>query len=211
MTTTTATSATAASRARQPGAGGPERRARVPLQHPRTLVVRLVEAYSRRRYGAVLEPGLVALHNRRVLRTMIRTESGVARWNRLDPTVRAVAVLAAAAEIGCSWCLDFGYWQSRHEGVPADKLAAVPSWRSAAPGLFTEQEQAVLAFAEAMTATPPTVDDAMVAGLRRWLDDAQLVELTALVAQENARSRTNAAMGLTGQGFRDQCDLPAPA
>ena len=194
--------------AAQPAAAGQAvRTARVPLEHRRTLVVRLAEAWSRRRYGAVLEPGLVALHNRRVLTTMVRTESSAARWNTLDPTLRALATLAAAAQIGCSWCLDFGYWQSRSEGVPAEKLAAVPSWRTAAPDVLTERERAVLAYAEAMTATPPTVDDAMVAGLHRWLDDAQVVELTALVALENSRSRTNAAMGLTGQGFRDRCDL----
>lgn len=187
------------------------RRARVPLEHRRTPAVRIIEAWSRRRYGAVLEPGLVALHNRRVLTTLMRTETSAARWNRLDPTTRALATMAAAVAIGCEWCLDFGYWQSRHEGVPAAKLRAVPSWREADAGTFTPRERDVLAYAEAITATPPEVTDELVAGLRRQFDDAALVELTALVALENWRSRTNAAMGLTGQGFRDQCDLPGQA
>jgi AhpD family alkylhydroperoxidase len=181
------------------------------MQHRRTPFVRLMEAWSRHRYGAVLEPALVALHNRRVLVTLLRTETSAARWNALDPTLKALATLATAASIGCSWCLDFGYWQSRHEGVPAEKLTAVPRWRDARPEVFDERERAVLAFAEALTATPPTVDDAMVAGLRRWLDDAALVELTAVVALENQRSRCNAAMGLQSQGFQDQCDLPGQA
>ena len=43
----------------------------------------------------------------------------------------------------------------------------------------------MLAYAEAMTATPPAVTDEMVAGLRRELDDAALVELTMMVAVEN--------------------------
>ena len=186
------------------------RTARVPLQHRRTLFVRAVEAWSRRRYGAVLEPGLVALHNRRVLTTMLRTEQGAARWNRLDPELKGLATMAAAATIGCSWCLDFGYWELRHD-VPAAKRAAVPRWRDADPDLFDERDRAVLTFAEAASATPPTVDDALVAELRRWLDDAALVELAAVVALENQRSRVNMAMGLTAQGFRDQCDLPGPA
>ncbi|WP_375423270.1 carboxymuconolactone decarboxylase family protein [uncultured Friedmanniella sp.] len=185
-----------------------QQQARVPLQHRRTLVIRAIEAWSRRRYGAVLQPGLVAMHNRRVLTTLMRTETSAARWNTLDPTVRGLATLAAAAAIGCEWCLDFGYWQSRHEGVPAAKLTATPHWRDAAPGTFTERERCVLGYAEAMTATPPQVTDELVAALGTWFDHAQVVELTALVALENWRSRTNAAMGLTGQGFRDQCDLP---
>jgi alkylhydroperoxidase family enzyme len=181
--------------------------ARVPLTHRRTPYVRLMEAYSRRRYGAVLEPGLVALHHRGVLRTMLRTEAGVAKWDRLDPSVKALATLAAAAGIGCSWCLDFGYWESRNRDIPAAKLDAITRWRDT--DVYTALERTAIEYAEAMTATPPTVDDALVDRLRTWLDDAQLVELTAIVAQENYRSRVNAAMGLTGQGFKDHCDLPA--
>jgi hypothetical protein len=49
----------------------------------------------------------------------------------------------------------------------------------------------------------------MVAGLRGHLDDAQLVELTMMVSVENSRARFNTALGLTGQGFRDRCELPA--
>ena len=45
--------------------------------------------------------------------------------------------------------------------------------------------------------------------LRRHLSDAQLVELTAIVAVENLRSRINSALGLTGQGFTDRSELPA--
>jgi alkylhydroperoxidase family enzyme len=179
--------------------------ARIPLDHPRTLKVRIMEAYSRRRFGQVLDPGLVALHHPRVLRTMLRTERGASTWTSLPPTLAALAVMSAATEIGCAWCMDFGYWEYHHRGVDPAKLRAVPAWRSS--DVYDDTERAVMAFAAAMTATPPAVDDDMVADLRRRLSDEQLVELTAWVALENQRSRTNAAMGLTGQGFRDTCEL----
>lgn len=67
-----------------------------------------------------------------------------------------------------------------------------------------------MAYAEAMTATPPEVTDEMVAELRTELSEAELVELTATVALENLRNRNNAALGLTGQGFEDRCEVPAP-
>jgi hypothetical protein len=51
----------------------------------------------------------------------------------------------------------------------------------------------------------------MVEGLRRRLDDAQLVELTMMAAVENTRSRFNSALGLTSQGFKDRCEIPAAA
>jgi AhpD family alkylhydroperoxidase len=131
----------------------------------------------------------------------------LARWKRLDPTLKALAALASAATIGCSWCLDFGYWISREQGVDPAKLRNVPRWRESA--VYTDAERAVLAYAEAMSTTPLGVTDEMVADLRQHLDDAQLVELTMMVAVENTRSRFNSALGLASQGFSDRCELPA--
>ena len=82
-------------------------------------------------------------------------------------------------------------------------------WRDS--DVYTDLERQVMAYAEAMTTTPPSVTDEMVAGLRRELDDAELVELTMMVAVENIRSRFNSALGLTSQGFKDRCEIPAEA
>ena len=46
----------------------------------------------------------------------------------------------------------------------------VPRWRDS--DVYTDLERQVMAYAEAVTATPPAVTDEMVAGLRRELDDA---------------------------------------
>ena len=180
---------------------------RIPLDPPRTLLYRVVEWYSRRSFGAVADPLPVMGHNRQVLMTDLRFEQSVAKWKHLDPTLKAIAVMAAAVQIGCSWCVDFGYWISTEQGVDQAKLRAVPTWHES--DVFTDLERDVLAYAEAVTATPPTVTDEMVAGLRRHLDDAALVELTMIVAVENIRSRFNSAMGLTSQGFKDRCELAA--
>ena len=183
--------------------------ARIPLDPPRTLTYRLTEWYSRRRFGAVADPAAAMGHNLRVLLTDARHEMSLQRWNRLDPTLKALAEMTAAVSIGCSWCVDFGYWISTQEGVDPAKLRAVPGWRDS--GVFTDLERQVMAYAEAVTATPPAVTDEMVAELRGRLDDAQLVELTMMVAVENVRSRFNSALGLTSQGFRDRCEIPASA
>jgi AhpD family alkylhydroperoxidase len=179
---------------------------RIPLDHKPTPLLRIAEIYSKRRYGAVLEPGLALLHNRRVLITLIANENRVARWDALDPTVKAVAALAAAAEIGCGWCLDFGFWESFHRGVNSNKLREITNWQRAT--VYNERERAAIRYAVAMTQTPPEVTDEMVAELRTRFTDAEVVELTATIALENQRSRTNSALGLTSQGFRDHCNLP---
>ena len=179
---------------------------RIPLDHKPTPLLRIAEIYSKSRYGAVLEPGLALLHNRKVLMTLIANENRVARWDSLNATVKAVAALAAAAEIGCGWCLDFGFWQSFHRGVDPVKLREITDWQRST--VYNERERAAIRYAVAMTQTPPEVTDDMVADLRTRFTDAEVVELTATIALENQRSRINTALGLTSQGFRDHCDLP---
>ncbi len=181
--------------------------ARIPLDPPRTLIYRLTEWYSRRRFGIVADPAAAMAHNPRVLVTNAKHEMSLARWKRLDPTLKALAVMASAATIGCSWCMDFGYWVSHEEGVDPAKLRDVPRWRDS--DVYTDLERQVMAYAEAMSVTPLEVTDEMVSQLRRHLDDAALVELTMMVAVENQRSRFNSALGLTSQGFKDRCEIPA--
>ncbi|NEK86172.1 carboxymuconolactone decarboxylase family protein [Blastococcus saxobsidens] len=183
--------------------------ARIPLDPPRSTFVRLTEWYSRRRFGAVLDPGAAMAHNGRVLRSHVRHETSLARWNRLDPTLKSLAVMASAATIGCSWCLDFGYWESTERGIDPRKLREVPRWRDS--DAYSSLERQVMAYAEAMTTTPLQVTDEMVAGLRDHLDDAELVELTMMISVENSRSRFNSALGLTSQGFSDRCAAPVRA
>ena len=63
--------------------------------------------------------------------------------------------------------------------------------------------------AEAMTATPPNVTDDLFARLQQFYDEAQLVELAAIVCQENFRSRFNTTFRIESQG--QYCPLPTTA
>ncbi len=179
--------------------------ARISLNPPRTLFFRIVEWYSKRTYGKVLDPVKALAHHPRVLWGDLRFEQSVAKWNKLNPDLKALAVMASSASIGCSWCMDFGYWKEHGRGMTEQKLRDVPVWRDS--DAYTPLERDVLAYAEAMTVTPPAVDDDLADRLRRRLGDAAFVELTAMVAVENLRSRMNSALGLTSQGFKDSCDL----
>jgi AhpD family alkylhydroperoxidase len=186
--------------------------ARIPLEtNRRGLLVKLLAWYSRRAYGKVLDPLAAMAQHRGVLLTMTAMELGVQRWRRLSPTLHCLAVQASSAAIGCSWCLDFGFWEAHHKGVDPAKIHDVSRWRQS--GVYTELERLVLEYAEAMTATPPAVTDELVGLLRDQLGDAALVELTELVAVENLRSRFNAALGLESQGFKALCEVrpPVPA
>jgi alkylhydroperoxidase family enzyme len=88
------------------------------------------------------------------------------------------------------------------------KLREVVRWRDSEACSPVERE--VLAYAEAMSTTPLTVTDEMVARLDEELGHAAVVELTMMVAIENERARINSAAGLKAQGFSDVCEIPLP-
>ena len=165
-----------------------------------------VKRYARRTWGQVPDTAHVLWHHRGVLRAVMSFETKVAKWDRLDRNLKSYAVMASAGVIGCGWCLDFGYFLAHDEGLDVDKVREVPRWRESE--VFTDLEREVMAYAEAMTVTPPTVTDEMVTSLDRQLGHAAVVELTMMVAIENERSRFNSAMGLASQGFSDVCALP---
>jgi AhpD family alkylhydroperoxidase len=180
---------------------------RVPIEEPRDLFGKLIAWYSRRAYGDLLDNALVLLHNRRVLRAILSFERKVAKFDTLDATLKSLALAASAGAIGCSWCLDFGYYMAHTQGLSVEKLKDVPRWRES--DAFTTSEKLVIEYAEAMTVTPPAVTHEMVAHLNKVLGVPAVVELTMMVAIENERSRFNSALGLTSQGFSDRCGLPA--
>ena len=170
-------------------------------------VVRLV---SRRMYGEVPDVGYVYFHHKPLLRAVTGFESRVARWKALDQTYKSLAEMTAASTIGCSWCLDFGYYLARNEELDLEKISQVQVWRTS--DVFDETERKVIEYAEAMSSTPMTVTDEMVAALLAELGAEAMVELTQMIALENMRSRFNSAAGLQSQGYSDVCEIPlAPA
>jgi alkylhydroperoxidase family enzyme len=185
--------------------------AHVPLlDEPKGIVSRLARAYTRRRFGQMVEPTAAASHHAGVLITMGGLETSVQLgWKKLDPTLRWLAVQATSMQIGCSWCVDYGYYEGMHEGVDPAKVRAVAHWRTS--DLFDERERAVLEYAETATGAPAEVSDEVAARVSAHLGDAEFVELAAWVALENFRSRFNAGLGLRSQGFAASCDIPLPA
>ena len=194
-----------------PGAGtewaARQRLARVPIDQPHGPFGRLLGWVGRRMYGQPLDNAHAMAFNRRVLFATFAYERRVAKFNRLDPVLKALATMATAAEIGCAWCIDFGYHLARNEGLDLAKLAAIPNWREA--DNLSDLEKRVIEFAVAATRTPAEVTDAMVAPLRAELGEDGLVELAMIVAIENQRSRFNSALGLVSQGFSATCQLPS--
>jgi alkylhydroperoxidase family enzyme len=178
---------------------------RVPQAEINGLYGAVVKRYSKKLLGRVPEPLGVYWHNRPVLRATMGLGAKAQKWHACDLSLKSFAHMAVASRIGCSWCLDFGYFQAFNEHLDVDKAREVPRWRDSP--VFTPLERAVLEYAEAMTDTPPTVTDDMVAGLLNQLHEAAVVELTAFIALANMNSRGNVALGIESEGYAASCDL----
>ena len=97
------------------------------IDRPTGLVPRLAARYSRRRFGRDVEPTMAASHHAGVLVAMGALETAVAKgWKRLDPHLRWLAIQAAAGQIGCSWCTDYGYYEGMQQGIDPQKVRDVP-------------------------------------------------------------------------------------
>lgn len=180
---------------------------RIPRAEISGLYGAAMKMYARRKLGGELPDGTyVYFHHKSLLKDVMGFEGKVKKWNRLDENLKSFAVLASAGIVGCSWCMDFGYFMAHNDGLDLEKVRQVPRWRESE--IFTPIERDVMEYAEAMSVTPPTVTDSMVAGLIEALGDAAVVELTQMIALENMRSRFNSAAGLQSQGYSDVCEMP---
>lgn len=166
----------------------------------------LLKRFSRKMLGEVPDGAGVMWHNRPVMMSLARVGRKVQKWDQLDADLSTFAQMAVAAHVGCSFCLDFGYFTSHNEGLDEAKASQVPRWRES--DVFTSLERDVMEYAVAMSETPPVVADEQFAGLLERLGAAAMVELTAVVGFANLSARSNIALGITSQGFSKVCQLP---
>jgi len=178
---------------------------RIPQAELTGLYGAVVKRMSRKMFGEVPEPVGVAWHNRKALNLSFSIGRKMQKMDQCDENLKSFAHMAVASMVGCSFCLDFGYFHAHNEGLDVTKAREVPRWRQS--DVFTSLERSVMEYAEAMTQTPPTVTDELSARLLKALGPAALVELTTVIALANLMARSNVAMGIESQEFSAACDL----
>ena len=178
---------------------------RIPKLEPTGVYGAVIKRMSRKMMGEVPEPVEVAWHNKKVLNFSFALGRKAQRWDRCDENLKSFAHIAVASLVGCSFCLDLGYFQAHNEGLDEAKAREVPGWRESPR--FTPLERDVMEYAEAMSMTPPTVTDELSERLLEQLGAPALVELTAYIGLANLYTRTNTAFGIESQGFSAACEL----
>ena len=84
-------------------------------------------------------------------------------------------------------------------GVSTEKILALDHY--AESDLFDEREKTALEYADAITLSERDVDDVLFERLSRHFDQDAVVELTAVIAWENASSKFNRALRVGSQNL----------
>jgi alkylhydroperoxidase family enzyme len=84
-------------------------------------------------------------------------------------------------------------------GIATEKIHALPDYASSA--YYDAAERIALEYADAITLSDLDVSDQLFARLRQFYDEDAIVELTAIIAWENASSKFNRALRVPSQNL----------
>lgn len=159
---------------------------------------------QRRKYGAVLDPGLLWGRVPKLF-AAVAILYGVLdrRSSPLTPVLRSLVTVRVSQINWCAFCVDINSATLANRAGSMDKVLQLEHWRDC--DLFDEREVAALEYAEAMTYSDQQVSPALMDRLKTLFDDDGVVELTGLIAFQNLSSKFNAALDVPAQGF---CKIP---
>jgi len=178
------------------------------------MVLRLARRKTRQLTGRETElmigPLEAYAHVPRLLLGYGMLEQATATLDRVPERLKLLAELKAATMTTCEYCIDIGSQIARRAGLSDAELLALPRYRESEE--FDDLEKLVMDYAVGMSRTPVAVPDELFAQLRETFEDAQLVELTNVIALENMRGRFNLALGFGSAGLSDGmvCALAEP-
>ena len=102
----------------------------------------LVKLAARRMLGHVPDSLGVLWHHQRVMKDTMGVGRKVDGWRELDRDLASYAAMAAAATVGCTFCLDLNYFLAHNHGLDEAKVREVPRWRESS--VFTPRERRVM-------------------------------------------------------------------
>jgi len=173
-----------------------------PIDHPPSLLLRILFWISRRLFGRVLAPMRVLFPR---LPGFVRPHFGMLRYVErrlaLPPRLRHLVEVRVSRLNGCAFCADSHEWAGRRRGLPPSLFAALDDPTNGA--LFDERERIALAYAEAVSRR--RVDDALFARARAAFSERELTELTLVAAYTTYLNLMSTALALESDGL---CSLP---
>jgi alkylhydroperoxidase family enzyme len=173
-----------------------------PIEKPRSLIMKLVYAVTRKQFGKVLTPVKVVS-----ARMPVAFGTFTAKIAKLDkklvlPKETAMLVREQVARINvCSFCMDIGRAFSIQASMNQAKFDALQDYASSP--LFSDAERALLDYVTELTRNK-TVAPETFERLRSFYSEREICDVVWLVASEHFYNVTNIGMNIHSDML---CDL----
>ncbi|MEP3245771.1 MAG: carboxymuconolactone decarboxylase family protein [Sneathiella sp.] len=116
----------------------------------------------------------------------------------IDEKLRALIELRVSQINGCAYCVDLHTTEAKKAGENQQKLECLTVWQEC--DFYDDGEKSALAWAEAVTLiSERRAPQALYEALCDQFSDAQVVDITLIIAQMNAWNRMAIGFGNTAQ------------
>ena len=173
-----------------------------PIERPRGLIMKLVYAMTRRRFGKVLTP--LKVHSARL---PVAFGSFYGKISSLDKRLTlapglALLIRAQVARLNvCLFCMDIGRWAAIRASFDEAKFDALDQYDTSP--LFSDAERAALGYVTDLT-RDKKVDLTTFNRLSRHFSEREICEIVWLVASEHVYNMTNIGLNIHSDML---CDL----
>lgn len=162
--------------------------------------VRLIFAYQKRKYGQVLSPMWAWGRQPAIMFVFLMMIGRFKRLSSPDGLLRTLLSVRISQINHCAFCVDFNAHNFLSAQGAHEKIDCINRWQDH-PEIFSEEERAALAYAEAVTRNDEASVDGAMAELKRFYKDDAIVAITAWIGVQNLSSKFNDALGIPMQGF----------
>jgi len=165
-----------------------------PIEKPPGLILKLMYALMRRRFGKVFTP--LKVHSARLPLAfgMFYGKIGQLDKKLILPREIAMLIRQQVARINvCEFCIDVGRWAALKAAISEAKLDGLEQYRTSS--FFTEKERAALDYVTELTREKKAGPE-MFARLSRHYSEREVCEIVWLVASEHVYNVTNIGLNI---------------
>lgn len=128
---------------------------------------------------------------------------------KLDPKLRELGQIRAGWARGSQFVFSQHCKSCRTEGIPEEKIQAIPHWQVA--DCFSPIERALLAYTDALVLDGGRVADGIFDVLRAELSDEEILEFTYITAMYDMHAVMSKALKTEFDNKDEACvEIPAP-
>jgi AhpD family alkylhydroperoxidase len=155
---------------------------------------------QKRKYGAVLDPGLLWGRVPKLFSAVALLYGVLDRkGSPLDPVLRSLVTVRVSQINWCDFCVDINSMTLAKRAGSVAKVEQLADWQER--DVYSDRERLALEYAEAVTYSDQQVTEELMQRLKLIFDDDTIVELTGLIAFQNLSSKFNSALDVPAQGF----------